>query len=88
MEHPVAEHDLGELVYPYHCRVSGSPDRKQLAFTFEAHERKPITIVLPVTGALDLQRKLAQSLFILARAGQSPTDKPQTAAADTAETAH
>jgi hypothetical protein len=88
LEHPVADYEPGELIRPHHCRVSASPDKTQLALTFEIHERKPVTIVLPMAGAVGLQRKLAQSLFLLANAGRGRGDKPQPAGADASDPAH
>ena len=59
------DNDLGELLRPLHCRVSVSEDKAQLALTFENKERPPVTIILPMVGAVGLQRKLAQSLYVL-----------------------
>ncbi len=64
---------FGEMLRPLHCRVSVSEDKAHLALTFECKERTPVTIVLPMTGAVGLQRKLAQSLYLL---GVRPPEKP------------
>jgi hypothetical protein len=56
---------LENLLYPRHCRVSVSADKKQLAFTFSFMDQPSINIALPVEGAAGLQRNLAQCLFLL-----------------------
>jgi hypothetical protein len=56
---------LENLLYPRHCRVSVSADKKQLAFTFSFMDQPPINIALPIEGAAGLQRNLAQCLFLL-----------------------
>jgi hypothetical protein len=55
----------GEFLYPRHCRVGVSPDKKQLALTFSSEDRAPLTVVLPVLGAASFQRNLAQCLYLL-----------------------
>ena len=65
--------NFGEMLRPLHCRVSVSEDKAQLALTFECKDRPPVTIVLPMKGAVGLQRKLAQSLYML---GVRPPAKP------------
>jgi hypothetical protein len=61
----MSDSSFGEFIHPLHCRVSGSKDKKQIALTFQSQERTPFTIVLPLTGAVGLQRNLAQSLYII-----------------------
>lgn len=61
----MSDYVLGEMIHPRHCRVSVSADKTQLALTFEGEDRTPLTFVLPLAGAVGLQRKLAQSLYIL-----------------------
>jgi hypothetical protein len=68
--------NFGEMLRPLHCRVSVSEDKAQLALTFECKDRPPVSIVLPMAGAVGLQRKLAQSLYIL---GVRPPAKPAQA---------
>ena len=62
---PEADAKPGTVLYPTHCRVGVAQDRSSLAFTFTAEQREPVTIVLPLAGAVGLQRKLAQSLYLL-----------------------
>jgi hypothetical protein len=69
---------LGELLYPRHCRVGVSPDKKQLAFTYTAETHTPVTIVLPIEGAVGLQRQLAQCLYLLGVRPIAPQAKSQT----------
>ena len=57
--------DPGDVLHPRFCRVSASPDKTKLAFTFSSEERKPVTIILPIEGAVGLQRQLTQGLFLL-----------------------
>ena len=64
---------LGELLYPRHCRVGVSPDKKQLAFTYTAETHTPVTIVLPIEGAVGLQRQLAQCLLSARRPANPST---------------
>jgi len=75
------------VLYPTHCRVGVAQDKSSLAFTFTAEQREPVTIVLPLAGAVGLQRKLAQSLYLLGvrplpakpNAGAQPAPEGQTA---------
>jgi hypothetical protein len=80
----MSESVLGELIYPRHCRVSVSADKKQFALTFQGEDRTPLTIVLPMAGAVGLQRKLAQSLYILGvrpvAAEAAPAGEPESLA--------
>ena len=69
---------LGELLFPRHCRVGVSPDKKQLAFTYTAETHTPVTIVLPIEGAVGLQRQLAQCLFLLGVRPVPPQARPPT----------
>ena len=69
---------LGELLFPRHCRVGVSPDKKQLAFTYTAETHTPVTIVLPIEGAVGLQRQLAQCLYLLGVRPVPPQPRPQT----------
>lgn len=57
--------ELGETIYPRHCRVSVSQDKTQLALTFQSQDRTPLTIILPLLGAAGLQRKVAHCLYLL-----------------------
>jgi hypothetical protein len=61
----MSDSDSGEFLYPRHCRVGVSPDKKQLALTFSSEDRAPLTVVLPVLGAASFQRNLAQCLYLL-----------------------
>ena len=72
----MSDNNIGELVRPRHCRVSVSTDKTELAFTFQSEERTPITIVLPLIGAAGLQRKLAQSLYLLGVRPVASQDQP------------
>ena len=77
----MADSDLGEILHPRHCRVSASPDRSQLALTFDTQDRKPITVVLPMAGALGLQRNLVQTIYLITRmtriaAGKAAAETP------------
>ena len=69
------------VLYPTHCRVAVAQDKSSLAFTFTAEQREPVTIVLPLAGAVGLQRKLAQSLYLL---GVRPLPAKSAAAAQPA----
>jgi hypothetical protein len=57
--------NFGDVVRPLHCRASVSAEKTQIALTFSGDEHAPVTIVLPLAGAVGLQRKLAQSLYLL-----------------------
>lgn len=75
--------DPGDVLHPRFCRVSASPDKTKLAFTFSCEGRMPVTIVLPFEGAIGLQRQLAQSLYLLGArpaAGQGTPATEQAAA--------
>ena len=74
---------LGEILYPRNCRVGVSPDKSQLAFTFTSPTHSPVTLVLPLAGAVGLQQKLARSLILLGVRPLPPRRKgaPQTAQA-------
>ena len=61
----MSETAMGEIHHPQHCRVSASPDRKQLALTFQVPGREPVTIVLPLLGAASMQHRMAQTLHML-----------------------
>src|SRR4051794_391084 len=63
----MADHDFGEILHPRHCRVSASPDGSQLALTFDTQDRTPVTIMLPMAGALGLQRNLAQTIYFITK---------------------
>ena len=79
----MADYDPGEILHPRHCRVSASPDRSQLALTFDTQDRKPITVVLPVAGALGLQRNLAQTLYLITKmTGAAAGKAAETLASD------
>jgi hypothetical protein len=69
----MSDNSFGEIIQPNHCRASASLDKTRIALTFECKDRTPITLMLPLPGAVDLQRGLAQALFIM-------TAKPQAAA--------
>jgi hypothetical protein len=71
----MADYDPGEILHPRHCRVSASPDRSQIALTFDTQDHKPITVVLPMAGALGLQRNLAQTIYILTKMNNAATEK-------------
>ena len=70
---------LGETVHPRHCRVSVSPDRMQLALTFQFPDRAPLTVVLPLLGAAGLSHKLAQCLHLLGVRPVKPLEEPVVA---------
>lgn len=59
------DNNFGEIIQPLHCRASASGDKKNIALTFQSKDRQPVTVVLPVAGAVGLQRHLAQALYIL-----------------------
>ena len=61
----MSQSDFGDLIQPRHCRVSASSDKTKLALTFRSDDRPPVTIVVPMAGAIGLQRQLAQGLFLL-----------------------
>jgi hypothetical protein len=61
----MSNNNLGEVIQPTHCRASGSFDKTKVALTFESENRTPVTIVIPLAGAVDLQRNLAQALYIM-----------------------
>src|SRR5215468_5058513 len=69
---------LGEIRYPRNCRVGVSPDKSQLAFTFTSPTHSPVTLVLPLAGAVGLQQTLARSLIML---GVQPLPSRRNAAA-------
>jgi hypothetical protein len=77
---------FGEVVRPRHCRVSVSTDKTQIALTFRTEDRTPVSIVLPLEGAAGLQRKLAQSLYLLGvrPVGNQDTPPPEAKAANRA----
>jgi hypothetical protein len=73
----MTERKQAQIVHPTHCKASGSPDRTKLALTFLSQDHEPITLVLPVAGAVGLQRKLAQSLYLLtAKAREAKANEP------------
>jgi hypothetical protein len=80
----MADYDPGEILHPRHCRVSASPDRSQLALTFDTQDRKPITVVLPMAGALGLQRNLAQTIYLLTKMARAAESQKATAEASPA----
>jgi hypothetical protein len=87
-EETVSEQKLGEVLYPRNCRVGVSQDKSQLAFTFTSPTHSPITLVLPLAGAVGLQQKLARSLIMLGvqplpsrRQAATQTRSPKAAAA-------
>lgn len=55
----------GEIVYPRYCQASAARNGQQIALTFHADDRTPLTIVLPISGAAEFQRNLAQAIFLL-----------------------
>jgi hypothetical protein len=57
-----------------------SPDKKQLAFTYTGN--LPVTIVLPIEGAVGLQRQLANACFCSASASPPTAQAPEGAHAD------
>ena len=75
---------LGDLVHPRHCTVSVSPDRSQMALSFEFNDEPPLLVVLPVEGVVGFQRRLAESLLLIgaqsipvpAMAATSPQSPP------------
>jgi hypothetical protein len=69
----MSDNSFGEIIQPIHCRASASGDKTKLALTFTCQDRAPITVMLPVAGAVSLQRNLTQALYIL-------TAKPPAAA--------
>ncbi len=77
--------NLGHVVRPRHCRVSVSADRKELALTFRGDGQAEVTLVLPLLGAAGLQRRLAQTLYLLGvRPATGPNAPAQTAPAQAA----
>jgi hypothetical protein len=85
MEPIMTDLSSGDIVRPSHCQVSASPDRTRIALTFRAEDHAPVTLVLPVEGAVGLQRRLAQSLYILTasarQSGQGDAAAPASAPA-------
>jgi len=77
MERAMSQSDFGDLIQPRHCRVSVSPDKTKLALTFRSEDRSPVTVVVPMAGAMGLQRQLAQGLYLL---GARPAVGPAAAA--------
>lgn len=69
----MSDNSFGEIIQPNHCRASASVDKTRIALTFQCQDRAPLTIMLPAVGADDLQRGLAQALFMM-------TAKPPAAA--------
>jgi hypothetical protein len=69
----MSDNSFGEIIQPFHCRASGSADKTTVALTFQCKDRTPVTVVIPLAGAVGLQRNLAQALYIL-------TAKPPAAA--------
>ena len=61
----MSDPNAGTVLFPRHVRVSVSPDRSQLAFTFGFENQPPVTMALPTQGAVVLQRNLTQSLVLL-----------------------
>jgi len=81
----MADNNFGEVIQPTHCSVSGSADKKRLALTFQCQDRTPLTLLLPLDGAIGLQRKLAQALYILTAkppAADAPAQEPVAVAAE------
>lgn len=74
----MSDPQIGTLLFPRHVRVSASPDKTQLAFTFGFEDQTPVTIALPIAGAVVLQRNLAQCLYLL---GVTQPPRPAEAAA-------
>ena len=66
------------VAHPRHCRVSASPDKTQLALTFRDESDACLTLMLPIEGAVVLQRRLAQSVYLLKA---SRPLQPETSAA-------
>jgi hypothetical protein len=79
----MADNSFGEVILPIHCRASATADKTRLALTFQCPDRIPITLMLPLAGALGLQRNLAQALYILTAkppaAAQAPAAEPEPA---------
>jgi hypothetical protein len=83
----MSDNNFGEVIQPTHCSVSASADKTRLALTFQCQDRTPLTLLLPLDGAIGLQRKLAQALYILtakqpAAAADAPAQEPAAAAAE------
>jgi hypothetical protein len=74
----MSDNGFGEVIQPTHCRASGSRDKTKVALTFQCPDRGPITVVVPVVGAVGLQRNLTQALYLL-------TAKPPVTPRATAE---
>jgi hypothetical protein len=68
------------ILHPRHVQVSVSPEKTRLALTFRSEDQTPVTIVLPVAGAAGLQRRLAQSLYLLSVQTTPPPAADQGAA--------
>lgn len=81
------DNPLGNILYPRHCRVGVSPDKSQLAFTFGFLDQPPVTIALPIEGAVGLQRNLAQCLYLLGVRPAAKQDQPPAEPAPTADSA-
>jgi hypothetical protein len=77
----MSDASLGEIIRPLHYRLSVSADRKEIAVTFQGQDAAPVTFALPLLGAAGLQRKLAQSLYLL---GVRPVTNAGKAAAEPA----
>ena len=76
--------DLGETIYPRHCRVSVSADKAKLALTFQFQDRAPLTVVLPLLGAAGLSHRLAQCLHLLGVRPVKPAEEAPAANASVA----
>lgn len=82
----MSDAQMGNVLHPRHCRVSVSRDKSQLAFTFASNDVPPVSVVMSIKDAVGLQRRLAQTLFLLgvrpAAAEKSTKAQPDAAAAE------
>jgi hypothetical protein len=70
----MSDKSFGEVIQPLHCRASASADKTRVALTFQCPDRIPITIMLPMAGAVGLQRNLTQALYILTAKPPAPAE--------------
>jgi len=72
----MSDNSFGEIIQPNHCRASASVDKTRIALTFQCKDRTPITLMLPLVGAVDLQRGLAQALYMMVAKPPAAAETP------------
>jgi hypothetical protein len=72
----MSDTNMGEIILPLHCRVSGSADKTKVALTFQSQDREPLTFILPLANVVALQRHLAQTVFIMTAKPPAPGAEP------------